>query len=326
MGVPSVDITGSTSGGSDRKGFRQPWRPPTRPKTQKQATKPAKAAAGGGGGGRSSAADKRKAFINYYRRYLNIKPNMALVERAVKGDYTMAEFQLLVQREDTDRFIKTWKGQETLAQFRSLWARIFPSLNRQPGIKSLRLYLKQRPAKSYRDITNPVTIRDMYAWLSKKPLFKKLYPRFANTEFLQTLNFAGYRQYSRDFRRILRNYLGRYALYPDAFPKRAADNANLGIGGLTDEVSYFFDSRISPAEFEKNLQTYLAAMPAYMYAGERPLTNRETREAVFGRRGGASVLKRLASAYERYGAYMQSQPARYQMERQQIGPSTVNVY
>jgi len=107
MGVPSVDITGSTSGGSDRKGHRQSWRPPTRPKTQKQATKPARASAGGGGGGGrgggggGGAADKRKAFINYYRRYLNIKPNMALVEKAVKGDYTMAEFQLLVQREDT---------------------------------------------------------------------------------------------------------------------------------------------------------------------------------------------------------------------------------
>lgn len=248
---------------------------------------------GGGGGGGSST----KPYMNYYTRILNIKPNMALVKKAAAGNYTMQEFQLLVQREDTNRFLKTWQGQQVAEQFRTLWARIFPSLGRQPGIRALNLFLKQKPSKDYRTITNPTSIRGMYAFLSKTKLFKKIYPEFAHTQFARTLNFAGYRQYKDQFRNVYRQYTRGLASDKD--------------------ISYFFRSRIAPQEFEQNLKTMMLGGEAYRYATGAPVEDETQRRAIYGRRGSAQTLAKVAAAYQAREDFMKSKTIDVALEREQ---------
>ncbi len=253
--------------------------------------------AGGGGGGGGGGGNPQKPYIDYYRRILNIKPKMSLVQKAVKGKYTMQEFQLLVQREDTDRFLRTWQGQQVAEQFRTLWARIFPSLGSQPGIKTLRKFLKQKPSKDYRTVTNPTSLRAMYDYLSKTKKFKEIYPEFQHTQFARTFNFAGYREYKDQFRNIYRQYTG----------------------GLADDktISYFFRSRISPQEFEQNLQTMTTGGEAYKYATGQPVAPETQKMAIFGRRGSAQTLAKIAAAYQARENYMKSQPFGSVMEREQ---------
>lgn len=271
----------------------------------------------GGGGGNTG-----EAYKNYYTRILNIKPNMGLVQKAIKGNYTMQEFQLLVQREDTNRFINTGEGQATLENFRTLWARIFPSLGRQPTHKVLVNYLKGLPAVedtrkgsryghqklekgvpsgkyhpgAYRNVTNPTSIRAMYAYLSQTKLFKKLYPEFKYSGFEQTLNFAGYQEYKRQFNRVYASYTGRY-------PAR-------------NEIGYFFRSHITPGEFEQNLRTMQTGGEAYRYATGQNVAADTAKLATYGRKGSAQTLAKVAAAYQARENYMKAQPGLWQMERE----------
>lgn len=269
---------------------------------------------GGGGGG---GGDPKKPYENYYTRILNIKPNQSLVAKAAKGNYTMQEFQLLVQREDTNRFLTTAIGQQTVSNFRTMWARIFPSLGSQPALKALRMYLKQEPTKrdtrggsryggqrfdphepvhgAYRNITNPTSMRDMYAFLSKTKLFKKVYANFEHTQFEQTLNFAGYQQYKKDFSKI-------YAMYNGRAPTK-------------QEMGVFFRSHIAPQEFEKNLQTMTTGGEAYKYATGQAVEADRYKMALYGKPGSAATLAKVAQAYQAKQNFQQKQAGQFGFDR-----------
>lgn len=273
-------------------------RPVTQPPPPQTDSPPGRGGGGaGGGGGGGGGGNPAKVYRNYYTRYLNIKPNEKLVQKAVKGNYTMQEFALLVQREDTERFLKTWVGQRTLSNFRTMWARIFPSLGSQPAMKALRLYLKQEPAKRtgpgpggapYRNITHPTSMRDMYAFLSRTKLFKKIYLGFKGTKFEQTLDFAGYREYKRQFKRIYGEYLGR----------SPADS----------EITAFFKGRIDPGQFEQNLRTMSLGAEAYRYATGGPVKQDQYRRALYAGKGSQSVLAKVAAAYKTREGFLESRP------------------
>jgi hypothetical protein len=261
---------------------------------------------GGGGGGNPS-----KPYLNYYTRILNISPNKALVAKAVKGKYTMTEFQLLVQREDTTRFLKTWKGQETVSNFRTMWSRIFPSMGRDPGVKALRNFLKQEPAKGakgYRQVTNPTSMREMYRYLSGTKLFKKTYPEFAGTKFERTLDFAGYRGEKDQFRNIIRAYTDKFA--------------------TDDEIGYFFNSRITSSEFEKNLQTMITGGESFEYATGKPVEAETAKKAMYGRKGSAQTLAKVAAAYAQREAFQKSRESEYltQMDKETARVTTTQAY
>lgn len=273
----------------------------------------------GSGGGGGSAVDPKKAYQNYYTRILNIKPNQSLVAKAAKGNYTMQEFQLLVQREDTHRFLTTAIGQQTVSNFRTMWARIFPSLGSQPILKVLTKYLQQEPAKkdtkggsryggqrydphepvhgAYRNITNPTSMRDMYAFLSKTKLFKEKYAQFEHTQFEQTLNFAGYQQYKQDFSKI-------YAMYNGRAPSK-------------QEMGTFFRSHIAPQEFEKNLQTMTTGGEAYQYATGQAVAADRYKMALYGKPGSAATLAKVAQAYQAKQNFQQKQAGQFGFDREQ---------
>ena len=254
---------------------------------------------GGGGGGGPSFADLSKPYVNYYKRILGINPNKGLVKKAVDGKYTMQEFQLLVQRQDTNRFMKTAQGQEVVSGFQTLWARIFPSLGHQPGVKALRAYLKQKPTKNYRVPTNPSDIRGMYAFLSQTKEFKRIYGDFAGTKFERTMDFAGYRQYKDEFRNIMRQYTDKFA--------------------TDDELSYFFNSRISPDEFEQNMQVVLGGQDAYAWKGGQQLEQTQAKQAMYGRKGGMQTLQKIAGALEAQKGYMGAKQAEFNLRQNEQG-------
>jgi len=258
---------------------------------------------GGGGGGNPS-----KPYLDYYVRILNIPANKALVAKAVKGKYDMTEFQLLIQREDTNRFLKTWKGQEAVSNFRTMWARIFPSLGRDPGIKALRNFLKQEPSKDYKTVTNPTSLREMYRYLSKTKLFKKIYPEFEGTRFAQSLDFTGYRREKDEFRNIMRQYTDKLA--------------------TDDEISYFFNSRISSSEFGKNLQTMMTGGESFEYATGAPVEAETAKKAMYGRKGGAQTLAKVAAAYAQRETFQKSRESEYmtQMDRDTKRVTTAQAY
>lgn len=235
-----------------------------------------------------------KDYERYYRRVLGIKPNAALVKKAAAGDYSMTEFQLLIQRQDTNRFLKTAEGQRTVSSFRSLWATIFPSLGRQPGIKALRRYLQEKPISSYRDVSAVSSKRDMYSWLSQTKLFAKVYPEFKNTKFLRTLNFAGYREYKDTFKSIMRQY-----------GQTTTDN----------DLAYFFNSDISPDEFEKNLSTVLGGASAYQWGTGQAMSTEQARRASYGRKGSVATLSKISNELEKQQSYMQSDQAKFGISR-----------
>jgi hypothetical protein len=263
----------------------------------------ARYSSGGGGGGNPA-----KPYLDYYTRILNIPANKALVAKAVKGKYDMTEFQLLIQREDTNRFLKTWKGQEAVSNFRTMWARIFPSLGADPGIKSLRNFLKQEPSKDYKTVTNPTSMREMYRYLSKTKLFKKIYPEFEGTRFAQTMDFTGYRREKDEFRNIMRQYTDKFA--------------------TEDEISYFFNSRISSSEFGKNLQTMMTGGESFEYATGAPVEAETAKKAMYGRKGGAQTLAKVAAAYAQREAFQKSRESEYmtQMDRDTNRVTTAQAY
>lgn len=241
------------------------------------------------------ANDAEKQYRQYYTRVLGIKPDMALVKKAAEGKYTMAEFQLLIQRQDTDRFLRTAQGQEVAGTFRDLWATIFPSLGSQPGIRALRIFLKGKPGGDYRTITNPTSRRDMYAFLAKTKLFKKIYPEFKNTAFLRTLNFAGYRAYKDEFKNIMRQYTGRFA--------------------TDDEISSFFVSKITPQDFEKNLGVVLTGSDAYRWGTGQGLGAEEQQKALYGGSGSMLTLQKISNELEKQSSYMKADRAQFGIER-----------
>lgn len=259
---------------------------------------------GGGGGGGGGGGDPKKPYLNYYTRILNIKPNLGLVAQAAKENYTMQEFQLLVQRQDTARFLKTALGQQAVSNFRTMWARIFPQIGAGPSMRALKQYLQQKPAKGVKatDITNPTSMRDMYTFLSKTKLFKKVYPEFEHTQFAQTLDFSGYRQYKSKFRQILASYTGTST--PWASPEAISD------------VSYFFRSNISPEEFERNLSTMMTGGEAYQYATGQAMQPDVAKRAIYNRPGAAQTLAKVAAAYQAREGFMKARPGDYAIERE----------
>lgn len=247
----------------------------------------------GGGGGTSPT----KAYMNYYTRILNIKPNMSLVNEAAKGNYTMQEFQLLVQRRDTDRFLKTWQGQQVADQYKTLWWRIFPGLGSQPGLRSLKMFLQQKPAKGVAGVTNPTSIRSMYAFLSKTKLFKKTYPEFEKTGFVDTLNFAGYREYKRQFSKI-------YGAYT-------------GMSPAEGEMREFFRSNIDPQKFEQNIKTMTMGGEAYKYATGQAIDSAQRKTALYGNKGSERTLERIAAAYQSRENFQKAKVSGFALEREQ---------
>jgi len=235
-----------------------------------------------------------KTYIQYYRRVLGLSPDMSLVKKAAAGDYTLTEFQLLVQRQDTNRFLRTAQGQEAAGNFRDLWATIFPSVGRQPGIKALRLFLKEKPAGKLRDVTNPTSRRDMYMFLAKTKLFKKVYPEFENTKFLRTLNFSGYREYKDQFKSIMRQY-----------GQTTTDN----------DIDYFFNSDITPDQFESNLKIVLGGSGAYKWGTGEQLAQDQARRATYSRKGSVATLSKISNELEKQQSFMQSEQARFDVDR-----------
>ena len=241
---------------------------------------------------------EKKDYVRYYQRVLGMKPNMALVQKAVKGEYTMGEFRLLIQREDTNNFLRSAEGQRVASDFRDLWATIFPSLGRQPGIKALRKFLQEKPSKGYRDITAPSSRRDMYAFLSGTKLFKKIYPEFKETKFLRTLDFAGYRTYKDEFKRVMRAY-----------------GQDIG----DKDIGYFFASDITPEDFEKNLATVLAGSGAYKWGTGQAMTQQQARAATYGRAGSVATLSKISQELEKQQRFMQSEQAKFGVRRNDVG-------
>lgn len=247
-----------------------------------------------------------KAYINYYRRILNMKPNMGVVQKAAAGDYTMQEFRLLIQREDTSRFLRSAEGQRTVSNFRDLWASIFPRLGVQPNMNALRKYLKEKPTGTYRDASAPSSRRDMYAWLSKTKLFKKMYPAFEDTKFLNTLNFAGYQEYRDQFTSIMRRY-----------GQQVGD----------DDIGYFFRSDITPDDFEKNLATVLGGAGVYRWGTGEALQPEQAQKAMYGRSGSMATLSRIRDELEKQQSFMQSEQAKFGVRRSDVGRlEQANVY
>ena len=227
-----------------------------------------------------------------------MKPNAALVAKAAKNDYTMGEFQLLIQREDTNRFLRSAEGQKVAGDFRDLWATIFPSLGRQPGIKALLKFLQEKPAKSIYDMSAPSSRRDMYAFLSGTKLFKKVYPEFKDTKFLRTLDFNGYRTYKEQFKAIM----GRY-------------NQNV----TDNDIGYFFQSDVSPDEFEKNLATVLGGGGAYKWGTGQSLAPEQAKTAIYGRKGSAVTLSKISQELEKQQGFMQAKQAQFGIRRSETG-------
>lgn len=239
-----------------------------------------------------------KVYQNYYKRVLQMKPDDALVQKAVKQELTLTEFAALVQREDTARFLRTAPGQRIASDFRDMWASIFPSLGMQPGIKAMAKFLREKPSKGYYDIANPSSRRDMYAFLSKTKLFKKLYPEFKETKFLRTLDFAGYREYKDKFKVIMRQY-----------------GQNIG----DTDIGYFFTSDITPEDFEKNLATVLGGSGAYKWGTGQALGAEQARKATYGRAGSVSTLSKISQELDKQQSFMQGNQAKFGIQKNDVG-------
>jgi hypothetical protein len=260
----------------------------------------------GSGGGGGSSVDKTKVYVNYYRRILGIKPNTALVNLAAKEGLTMQQFQLLVQRKDTKRFLGTAQGQDVVSSFRSLWAQIFPSLKDQPNGRALYAYLQQKPTKNYKVPTNPSNIRDMYAYLSRTKAFKNMYGDFAGTKFEGALDFSGYRDYRDRFKQLIAQYTG----------KPATDTTK---DKYNDDVSYFFRSNITPEEFEKGLQIVLGGRDAYNWSEGASMDQGIERQAMYGRTGSMQTLQKIAGALEAQQNYLKANQAQFEIKRNDLG-------
>ena len=231
---------------------------------------------------------------------------MSLVNKAVSGNYTMQEFQLLVQRNDTNRYLRTAQGQQAVSNFRTLWARIFPSLGSQPGMSALKAYLKQKPSGNAMKVTNPTSIRDMYAFLAKTKKFKSVYGDFAGTQFERTLDFDGYRRYKDQFQNIMSQYTGQ----------KAAD----------EQVSLFFKSDITPDTFERNLTTVLGGKDAYAWAAGQQVGAKEQTNAMYGLKGGMQTLQKIAEALETRQNYMGAKQAQFGLRQGETGRIEQSIY
>ena len=113
------------------------------------------------------------------------------------------------------------------------------------------------------------------------------------------MDFAGYRQYKDEFRNIMRQYTDKFA--------------------TDDELSYFFNSRISPDQFEQNMQVVLGGQDAYAWKGGQQLEQTQAKQAMYGRKGGMQTLQKIAGALEAQKGYMGAKQAEFNLRQNEQG-------
>lgn len=115
--------------------------PPSGTSTTTKTAKPKPPSSSGTSGGSGNTYRRNGPYIQMYRLIFggNVKPNMALINKAVSGNWSSAYFKMQVRLNDKNYF-KSQEAKARAAEFKQYWKAIFPDADVNKSL--MRNYLR----------------------------------------------------------------------------------------------------------------------------------------------------------------------------------------
>lgn len=217
----------------------------------------------GGSGGGGSTVDNSQQYIQLYRIIFgkNVKPNMTLVNNAVKNNWSSAYFRLQVRLLDKNYF-QSAEAKKRAADFNATWKTMFSGV--KVNKQALRTYL--------RGDMNKQQTEDFLLSTKAGKTYYKYYKGFEAAQAKGGIasNPLLYKKYQQAFRDAYKAY---------------------GIEPPAGYEKLYFKSGLSDEQFVNNLQTAGVARAAMSWGGQEAAQEPET-AALFDKGKKGSVLRK----------------------------------
>jgi hypothetical protein len=231
-----------------------------------------------------SSTNKNQAYIQMYRLLFgaNVKPNMNLINQAVKNRWSSSYFKMQVRLKDP-RYFKSVEAKQKTAEFQQYWKSVFPDAPMNKKI--LKDYLRQGWSS-----------QQLFDQVRQTQRFQREYKHFGAFERAQrqagqakVVNPLAYKQYQDTFR--------------DAF-------SQAGVQAPTGYERAFFRSGISDDEFLQNF-SFLGQAQAAGQWDLGGISQQQQKSTMFSGAGSAKVRTQLQQALQKQQRFFQKPTASF---------------
>jgi hypothetical protein len=233
----------------------------------------------------TTTAKMKAEYIRFYKLILKIKPNMKLINRALKGSgmggggpLLLSEFEDYVRASDP-RYMSSVEGKSRAAQFLTMYSQIMPG---KPLSSKMLQYA----------VRNDLDTEGFYGLITSQASFKKANPTFAASG----LDLPDYESYK--------------------FAQNQSYNNLLGRDATDDERRMLFSSQMTPSDFNTQMNQMAAGVTAQNWAtNDRPTTG-EFDQSVYGGTTLSNIVKtRLAQSAGQQQSYFNAPEAGFDMTK-----------